>query len=109
MHAYLCYVTQNVKTFKTDESGCLGKDAVKKCAETWKTLSDKDKAPYVATAEEDKKRHDKELEEYKKTGFFTNKDGVHSSKLQVKIKKKKRAAEPEAVVTGKGKVYQTIT
>ena len=38
MHPYLCYVTQNVKTIKTEEMAYS--DAVKKCAETWNKMDD---------------------------------------------------------------------
>ena len=47
------------------------KDAIKKCAETWKVLSESDQKQYKEIATKDGIRYDRELKEFNKTGFFT--------------------------------------
>jgi hypothetical protein len=55
-------------------------------------MSEDEKKPFVAEAEKDQGRHEREIKEYKETGFFTNVSGVNSSTLdKIKVKPKKGA------------------
>ena len=63
---------------------------------TWKTMSDEEKKFYEKMAKLDEARFLKEKKEFDQTGFFTNIEGVHSSKLEAKHKKsKKDSGEPK--------------
>ena len=59
-------------------------------SETWKTINDAEKKPFETMALKDAKRFAKEKKEFNETGFFTNTEGVHSSKLQAKPKSLKK-------------------
>ena len=93
MHPYLCYVTANVSS-DTKMSDTAGSDAgdtaavktvtgaggkMKLIAENWRNLAAEDRKPYEAMAQKDGLRRDKEMKEFNETGYFTNKDGLHSS------------------------------
>ena len=55
------------------------KEAFALAAELWATTSEKEKAPYIKLAEEDKKRFDRQVEELKKKGYYTLEDGSKST------------------------------
>ena len=55
-------------------------------------MSEKQKAPYHAKAQEDVVRHDREMKQLLSLGYFINKDGIKSTDLSVKSKKKGSAA-----------------
>ena len=50
-------------------------------------MDEKAKQPYVKVHAKDQERHDREMAQFNKTGYFTNKDGVCSSTLKAKVKK----------------------
>ena len=58
-------------------------------SETWKAMSSEEKKPFESMAQKDADRFAKEKKEFNDTGFFTNTEGVHSSKLEAKPKSKK--------------------
>ena len=70
-------------------------ELTKQGAKVWNEMSDADKTEFVKIAEEDKARFDKEMDEFQKTGYFTNKDGVNSKDLTPKIKKIKKSSETD--------------
>ena len=88
LSAYLCFTTANVKAIAEKENISYPM-AIKKAAETWNGLNEKAKEPYLKLQADDLNRYDKEMGEFNKTGFFTNKEGVHSSTLKAKVKRSK--------------------
>ncbi|CAG9314257.1 unnamed protein product [Blepharisma stoltei] len=52
-----------------------GKEAMKKLGAMWKECSDAAKKPYIALAEKDKERFDRQMAEFEKTGEFHDEDG----------------------------------
>ena len=52
-------------------------------------MSDEEKKPFEIMAQKDRDRFTKEKKDFDETGFFTNTEGVHSSKLEAKPKSKK--------------------
>lgn len=52
MSAYQCYVTKHAKAIQK-RGGLKYNDALKKCREKWNGLTDEEKDPYVALAQED--------------------------------------------------------
>lgn len=62
----------------------------KKVGENWSKMTMKEKVKYNEMADEDKVRHQKQMEELMSKGFFVNEEGVKSTDL--KVKKKRTAA-----------------
>lgn len=60
----------------------------KEIGEKWAAMSEKEKQPYELLQAKDKDRHEKEMADLKKNGFFVNKDGVKSTDLVYKAPKK---------------------
>lgn len=57
-------------------------EQMKIVAENWKKMSSKAKAKYEGLAEKDKQRYEKEMQEFNRTGYFTEtKSGIHSSAM----------------------------
>ena len=81
----MCYCSTHVSQIHKElnngkEEEIPYKEAVKKCGENWGKMNEKDKKKYDTMAQEEQKIYEKEMEEFDKTGYFTDKDGVHSSK-----------------------------
>jgi hypothetical protein len=88
LSSYLCFTTKNVKKV-VEREGIAFKDGIKRCAELWNQMDDKAKTEYTEASQQDQIRYECEVKSMKDTGFFTNKDGVHSSSLKAKVKKPK--------------------
>ena len=53
----------------------------------WNEMSEKQKQPYVDMSIQDQTRHQKQVDDLEKLGYFTLEDGTKSSSLKPKIKK----------------------
>jgi hypothetical protein len=104
MTPYTIFISKCAKEL-SEKEGISYKDAFKKGAEKWGTMNEEEKKPFVAEAELDQGRHEREVKEYKETGFFTNAGGVNSSTLdKIKVKPKKGAANEISEDTSEPKV-----
>ena len=65
----------------------------------WNEMSEKQKQPYVDMSIQDQTRHQKQVDDLEKLGYFTLEDGTKSSSLKPKIKKigQKRARKSSQV------------
>ena len=88
LSAYLFFTGENMQKVR-EENGCTHVEAMKKCAEIWNSMSDKDKKKYHDMHDKDVKRQEDQLAELSKNGFFMLEDGTKSSDHVAKIKKKK--------------------
>jgi hypothetical protein len=109
MTGYMCFITKFLKTEREKDGTVSNGQCVKKGASIWNEMNEEAKKEYVDMAKLDEIRHQRELDEYAKTGFFTNKDGVNSKDIEPKIKKVKYGhvetiPEIKAVVPKKAKV-----
>ena len=52
-------------------------------------MTEVEKTPYIRLTEEDQVRYDREIEEFNRTGFFTDKNGVSSKTYKPKKQGKK--------------------
>ena len=88
--SYIFYIAKNINTIRA-ELGENSKhaDAMKKCGETWKGMTEKQRKPWTAEAEKDKKRYEKEMEHLTKHGYFLMEDGSKSSDYIVSVPVKK--------------------
>jgi structure-specific recognition protein 1 len=66
LSAFMFFSNDKREQIKTENPGIAFGEVGKKLGELWKTLTDDDKAPYNAKAEEDKGRYAIELEAYNK-------------------------------------------
>ena len=94
-HAYTFFTKSlfaNANAKNLDE----GKKIIMGAGEKWKEMSEKEKQPFVKKADKDAKRHEREMKECEKTGFFVNEDGVKSTELaMLKCVFKKHVTTPE--------------
>ncbi|CAI4225672.1 unnamed protein product [Auanema sp. JU1783] len=65
LSAYFHWLKENRGRVQKDNSTLKPTEIVKKCAEEWTSLADKDKTKWHAMAADDKIRYLKELESYK--------------------------------------------
>ena len=87
---YLFYVAKNITKVRA-ELGENSKypDAMRKCGEIWRGMSDPQKKPWNAEADKDRKRYEKEVEHLNKHGYFLMEDGSKSSDYVVSVSVKK--------------------
>lgn len=72
-------------------------DAFKQAGAKWGTMSEKEKAPFEKMASEDKIRHEKQLAEREKKGYFTLADKTKSTDPEnAKLFKKKKSKGGES-------------
>ena len=64
LSAFMCFSNSVRDKVKEDNPGIAFTDVAKRIGEMWKELSDADKAPYEAMANEDKERYAKEMAAY---------------------------------------------
>lgn len=64
-------------------------------------MTDEEKEPYVKLQEKDIARHQKQMEEYEKNGYYTRPDGTKSNDG---VSKKTKDEEPEEVKPAKKKM-----
>ena len=50
----------------------------KAIGQKWNTLSDQDKQPFINQAQQDKQRHEREMEFFNKNGYFIKADVMKS-------------------------------
>lgn len=68
--------------------------ALKILGERWRTINNEEKAIYIKMSEDDKKRHDQQLEQFKEHGYFILEDGTKSTD-EVNIIKLKKRPKPD--------------
>jgi len=90
--AYIYFFTLNYKSTKEKNPSLTITEITKQTGEKWNKMTEKEKQPFVKLHEQDVIRHEKEMNEFKKLGYFTNSDGVKSTFLT----KKGKAMEFEA-------------
>jgi len=71
-----------------DTKSCT--EVMKKNAEKWGASTPQQKKKYVAMAEKDQARHDKQVEEMKSKGYFTMEDGTKSTDSEPKSKRSRK-------------------
>jgi hypothetical protein len=64
-------------------------------SEKWSKMTEAEKKPYYDLVEEDRKRHDRELQSLLTKGFFINKKGQNSTELKVRTPRKKAVDLPQ--------------
>ena len=84
--AWLLFNAKKLPELK--EAGLPPKDAMRESAETWRAMSEAEKAPFEEAAKADKKRYDREKDELEQKGFFTLADGSRSTDHYVDPRKK---------------------
>ena len=99
-NAFLCFTSKHVKTL-VEKQGINHQDGFKKCAEMWNKMDEEAKKEWVDASQQDHIRYECEVKQMQETGYFTNKDGVCSSSLKVKVKKAKGAVGGEKEVKPK--------
>ena len=97
---YFCFTTTNVKKI-VEKEGISYTAAVSKAAVLWNEMDEKAKQPYVKMHAQDQERYDREMLQFNKTGYFTNKDGVCSSTLKAKVKRSKETVKVEMPIVPK--------
>ena len=75
---------------KNKDSKLSSTEKIRKIAEEWNALGQKEKSKFEALTAKDGKRHDKQVAELKKNGFFLMDDGTKSSDHVKKAPKVKR-------------------
>ena len=83
VNTFSAYIRKNIKIV-VHEHKLEYKDGIKKCAEIWKTLGEDEQKQYKEIAAQDVLRYERELKEYKETGFFTNENGINSKDMPKK-------------------------
>lgn len=69
--AYILYCKDELPRLKQEQPNVNQKDRLSLAGQNWKTLSDKEKEPYYQLEAKDKKRYQKEMEEYVPTTEVT--------------------------------------
>ena len=87
---YLFFTAKNITRVRA-ELGENAKypDAMRKCGEIWKGMSENQKKPWNAEAAKDKDRYEKEVDHLSKHGYFLMEDGSKSSDYVVSVSVKK--------------------
>ena len=94
--AYLLFNAANIKRVKEEEKIEKYPEAMKRMGVIWNEMSDAEKEKWNKEAAKDKARHDKQLAELMKKGWFKMDDGSKSSDHKAKIKQKRsRNSQPE--------------
>lgn len=104
MTSYQCFLATNTKVIQ-QETGLKHGEAVKKCREKWNGMSPEERDPYLALAQQDVQRYEKEMQEYNETGSFTKIGGTISTRGEPK---KAKAKVIGASTTRGGKEYVKI-
>lgn len=83
MTAYLFFSIQKRKEIQLSNPEKKITEVSKMIAEIWKSLKDEEKQPFTLLAEQDKKRLNDEMEQFEKSGFFINQEGVKNTDLML--------------------------
>ena len=97
LSAYMIWNAANIKRVREEEKIEKITDAMKKMGELWKEMPDSDKKKWENEATKDKARHDKQLAELMKKGWFKMDDGSKSSDHTAKPPKQKRKKASQEV------------
>lgn len=93
------YMYFNMEFFLAERKrnpSCSNSEAFKLAGQKWGTMSDKDKAPFIKQAENDKSRYERQLAEREKKGFFLLEDKSKSTDpANAKLFKRKRSASED--------------
>lgn len=97
--SYMFFNTSFVKKAREQDPELKNSDAFKLAGQKWKEMSDEEKAVYEKMADADKVRHEKQVAEREKKGFFLLEDKSKSTDPQnaklFKPKKAKQGADEE--------------
>jgi hypothetical protein len=95
--AYMFFNTEYAGKVRKENPGLSMGDAFKQAGAKWGTMSEKEKAPFEKMASEDKIRHEKQLAEREKKGYFTLADKTKSTDPEnAKLFKKKKSKGGES-------------
>jgi len=89
VHQYLCFSKEYYRENTT--TGSTAAQTIKKIAEKWRGLTDKQKKKYEALSQKDKARYDDQMAQLKKDGYFMTEDGTKSTDLPYKAPKQRKA------------------
>jgi len=81
------FSTEHNKKLRAADPSLKTTDVAKKVGEDWNALAEKDKKRFYLLADQDKVRHQEQMDQLMSQGFFINADGVKSTEM---IAKKKR-------------------
>lgn len=85
----MCFITKYLKSARENDASISNGECVKKGAAIWNELNEEAKKEYVEASKLDETRHQREMDEFSKTGYFINKNGVNSKDVEPKLKKVK--------------------
>ena len=88
--AYSYYMNEIVTILKLDE-GINHRQAMSKAGINWNEMTDDEKKNYNDQHDADKNRYEKQLAEWKAKGYYLLEDGMKSSELVPRFKKKEKA------------------
>lgn len=89
--SYMYFMGANIPKLMKDQKMTLP-EASKESTEIWKKMEDSEKKPYEDLSLKDRKRHDKETEEFDNKGYFTLPDGTLSCDVKAKVKRPRKSA-----------------
>jgi hypothetical protein len=93
---WMFFNTDFVTRARAKDQSLKPAELFKQASEKWKTISDKEKAQFEKMAEEDKIRHEKQVAEREKKGYFTLEDKSKSTDPEnAKLFKKKKSKDAD--------------
>ena len=110
--AYSFYINQKIPKIKYEDPSLRHKDAMRQAADCWHHLNNTQKKKFNELHDADVKRYEKQLDEYKRKGYYLMEGGIKSTDLaDPKKRKEKSDSEPDvknkrsssAAVAGKAK------
>ena len=95
---FAAYITEKIPVLKKEKPNLLINDLSKQAAEEWQKESEEKKEEYVKKCEKDKKRFKRQLQEFKKMGYYTNnineeEEDDEEEKEKKKTSKKKNSSK----------------
>lgn len=94
--AYLIFSIDKRPEYQAENPEIKGKDMMRYIGAQWKALPDAEKRKYELEAERDKERFDRQMEEYKETGYYHDEEGrpVKNIKTSGASARRKSATPP---------------
>jgi hypothetical protein len=89
---FVCYLKENYSSVKALNPDLKVTEIMPKVAETWNSLSDDQKKPYVKLSEADRERYDRQFNQLLTQGYFILEDGAKSNE---KTKRTKAVSESQ--------------
>lgn len=80
--AYLFFSIETIKKLTEKNPDLKQPEKMRKAGEVWKALNDKQKAKYIAMADEDKVRYEKQQKQFESKGWYTLADGSKSNSAE---------------------------